>query len=187
MGLKLNRLLPQELSLNSDLAKVNNLIQLTQETLRQTARALHPSILEHYGLVTALRSFTQELSMLTQRYGAIFEMEISPDFPRLDRMVETTVYRIAQEAITNAFKHAQAQRISIKLCLEEDTASIVVEDDGSGIDYGAIKTSHGIGLAAMYERAELIGAKMDISTRMTERTRLTLNVPFAFGACSVAE
>lgn len=179
LGLKLNRLLPEEVSLKSGFANVDNLIQLTQETLRQTARALHPSILEHYGLITALRSFTQELSMLTQRSGVAFEMEISPEFPRLDRMVETTAYRIAQEAITNAFKHAQAGRISIKLCLKEDTASIIVEDDGRGIDYGAVKESHGIGLAAMYERAELIGAKIDISTTVAEGTRLALNIPLA--------
>jgi len=178
-GLKLSRLLPEEASLKSDLVKVNNLIQLTQETLRRTARALHPSILEHYGLVTALRSFTQELSMLTQRSRVVFDMEISPDFPRLDRMVETTAYRIAQEAITNAFKHAQARKISVKLSLKEDVASIVVEDDGRGIDNGAIKESHGIGLAAMHERAELIRAKIDISTKVTEGTRLALNLPLS--------
>jgi PAS domain S-box-containing protein len=177
LGQKLSRLLPEEVSVQSDLVKVDNLIQLTHETLRRTARALHPSILEHYGLVTALRSFTQELSMLTQRSGVVFEMEVSPDFPRLHRMVETTAYRIAQEAITNAFKHAQARKISVKLSLKEDIASIVIEDDGRGIDYGAIKESHGIGLAAMHERAELIGAKIDISTKVTEGTRLTLNIP----------
>jgi PAS domain S-box-containing protein len=177
LGLKLSRLLPEEVSLHRDLVKVDNLIQLTHEALRRTARALHPSILEHYGLVTALRSFTQELSLLTQRSGVVFEMEVSPDFPRLHGMVETTVYRIAQEAITNAFKHAQARKISVKLSLEEDVASIVVEDDGRGIDYGAIKESHGIGFAAMHERAELIGAKIDISTKVTEGTRLALKVP----------
>ena len=182
LGLKLSRLLPKEVSLQSDLVKVDNLIQLTHETLRRTARALHPSILEHYGLVTALRSFTQELSRLTQRSGVVFEMEVSPDFPRLHRVVETTAYRIAQEAITNAFKHAQARKISVKLSLKEDVASIVVEDDGRGIDYGAIKESHGIGLAAMHERAELIGAKIDISTKVTEGTRLTLRVPLTEGA-----
>lgn len=179
LGPKLDRLLPEEVSLKDDLGKVGNLIQLSQETLRQTARALHPSILEHYGLVTALRSFTQELSMLTQRSGVVFEMEVSPDFPRLDRMVETTAYRIAQEAITNAFKHAHARKISIKLSFKDDVASIIVEDDGRGINYRVIKESHGIGLAAMHERAELIEAKIDISSRATEGTRLALNVPFA--------
>lgn len=177
LGLKLSRFLPEEVSVQSDLVKVENLIQLTHETLRRTARALHPSILEHYGLVTALRSFTRELSTLTQRSGVVFEMEVSPDFPRLHRIMETTAYRIAQEAITNAFKHAKARKISVKLSLEEDVASIVVEDDGRGIDYGAIKESHGIGLAAMQERAELIGAKIDISTKVTEGTRLALKVP----------
>ena len=177
LGQKLSRLLPEEVSVQSDLIKVGNLIQLTHETLRRTARALHPSILEHYGLVTALRSFIQELSTLTQRSGVVFEMQVSPDFPRLHRMVETTAYRIAQEAITNAFKHAQASKISVKLHLDEDAVSIVIDDDGRGIDYGAIKGSPGIGLAAMHERAELIGATVDISTRLTEGTRLALQIP----------
>ena len=179
LGLKLNRSLPEEASLNDDLSKVNHLIQLTLEILRQTARALHPSILEHYGLVTALRSFTRELSMLTQRSRVVFELDVAPDFPRFPKMVETSAYRIVQEATTNAFKHAQAQRISIKLSRQGHNASIVVEDDGRGIDHTTVSESHGIGLAAIHERAELIGATVEISTKVAEGTRLTLNIPLA--------
>ena len=177
LSVKLDRSLPEEASLNDDLSKVNNLIQLTQETLRQTARALHPSILEHYGLVTALRSFTRDLSMLTDRSRVVFEIDVDPDFPRFNQMVETSAYRIVQEATTNAFKHAQAQRISIKLSLQGNNASIVVEDDGRGIDYTAVSDSHGIGLAAIRERAELIGATIDILTRVAQGTSLTLTIP----------
>jgi len=177
LSVKLDRSLPEEASLKHDLSKVNNLIQLTQETLRQTARALHPSILEHYGLVTALRSFTRDLSMLTDRSRVVFEIDVDPDFPRFNQMVETSAYRIVQEATTNAFKHAQAQRISIKLSLQGNNASIVVEDDGRGIDYTAVSDNHGIGLAAIRERAELIGATIDISTRVARGTSLTLSIP----------
>jgi PAS domain S-box-containing protein len=179
LALKLNRALPEDASITADLSKVNGLLQMTQETLRQTARALHPSILEHYGLVTALRSFTQELSMLTHRSRVVFEMDVAPDFPRFDRMVETSAYRIAQEAITNAFKHAQAHVISIKLSLQGENATIVVQDDGRGIDYAGPAPSHGIGLAAIRERAELIGAKIKISTKVDHGTRLTLSIPVA--------
>ncbi len=177
LGQKLSRLLPEEVSVQSDLVKVEKLIQQTHETLRRTAHALHPSVLEHHGLVTALRSFMQELSTVTERSGVIFELDVSPDFPRLHPMVETAAYRMAQEAITNALKHAQAHKISVKLSLDEDLASIVVEDDGRGIDFGAIQESHGIGLAAIHERAELIGAKVDILTKAAEGTRLRLQVP----------
>jgi two-component system sensor histidine kinase UhpB len=106
-------------------------------------------------------------------------MDIAPDFPRFDRMVETSAYRIVQEASTNAFKHAQARRISIKLFLQEGNATIVVQDDGRGIDYAAATTSHGIGLAAIRERAELIGAKIEISTKVGQGTSLTLSIPVA--------
>lgn len=179
LDVKLRRSLPEDVFLNSDLAKVKGILQRTQETLRQTSRALHPSILEHHGLVTALRSFTQELSMLTHRMRVVFDMDVAPDFPRFDRMVETSAYRIAQEAITNAFKHAQARRISIKLCLEGKNAMIVVNDDGRGIDNAAVTASHGIGLAAIRERAELIGAKIEISTEAEQGTTLTLSIPIA--------
>ena len=175
---KLNRALPEEASLNHDLSKVTHLIQLTHETLRQTARALHPSTLEHYGLVRALRSFTRELSMLSNRSGVVFEIDVAPDFPRFNQMVETCAYRIVQEATTNAFNHAQARRISIKLSLQGNNAFIVVEDDGRGIDT-ALSDSHGIGLAAIHERAELIGANVEISTRVAQGTSLTLNIPLA--------
>ena len=179
LGLRLNRFFPEEASLTHYLSKANYLIQLTQETLRQTARALHPSVLEHHGLVTALRSFTQDLSMLTHRSRVVFEIDVDPDFPRFNQMVETSAYRIVQEATTNAFKHAQARRISIKLSLQGNNASIVVEDDGRGIDNTAASDSHGIGLAAIRERAELIGAKIEISTRVAQGTSLTLNIPLA--------
>ena len=106
--------------------------------------------------------------MLTDRSRVVFEIDVDPDFPRFNQMVETSAYRIVQEATTNAFKHAQAQRISIKLCLQGNNASIVVEDDGRGIDYTAVSDNHGIGLAAIRERAELIGATIDISTRVAQ-------------------
>jgi signal transduction histidine kinase len=94
-------------------------------------------------------------------------------------MVETSAYRIVQEAITNAFKHAQAGRISIKLSVQGKNATIVVQDDGRGIDYAAATAGHGIGLAAIHERAELIGAKIEIATKVDQGTRLTLSIPFA--------
>ena len=117
--------------------------------------------------------------MLTHRSRVAFEMVVTPDFPRFDRMVETSAYRIVQEAITNAFKHAQAHRISIKLSLQGENATIVVQDDGRGIDRAAATASHGIGLAAIRERAELIGAKIEISTEADQGTRLTVSIPVA--------
>jgi len=117
--------------------------------------------------------------MLTHRSRVVFEMDVTPDFPCLDRMVKTSAYRIVQEAITNALKHAQARKISIKLSLQGKNATIVVQDDGRGIDYAAVTASHGIGLAAIRERAELIGAKIEISTKVDEGTRLTLSIPVA--------
>jgi signal transduction histidine kinase len=117
--------------------------------------------------------------MLAHRSHIVFEMDVAPDFPRFDRMVETSAYRIVQEAITNAFKHAQARRISLTLSLQGKTATVVVQDDGRGIDYAAATTSPGIGLAAIRERAELIGAKIEISSKVDQGTRLTLSIPVA--------
>ena len=116
--------------------------------------------------------------MLSNRSGVVFEIDVAPDFPRFNQMVETCAYRIVQEATTNAFKHAQARRITIKLFLQGNNAFIVVEDDGRGIDT-ALSDSHGIGLAAIRERAELIGAKIEISTKVDQGTRLTLSIPVA--------
>ena len=116
--------------------------------------------------------------MLSHRSGVVFEIDVAPDFPRFNQIVETCAYRIVQEATTNAFKHAQARRISIKLSLQGNNAFIVVEDDGRGIDT-TVSDSHGIGLAAIHERAELIGANVEISTRVAQGTSLTLIIPLA--------
>ena len=117
--------------------------------------------------------------MLTHRSRVLFDMDVAPDFPRFDQMVETSAYRIAQEAITNAFKHAQASRISVKLSVHGKNAMVVVQDDGRGIDYDTITESHGIGLAAIRERAELIGAQIEISTKPGQGTTVTLIISSA--------
>ncbi len=95
---------------------------------------------------------------------------------RLPGEVETALYRIVQEALTNVVKHAHAQHVSILLTLKEGSVAAIIEDDGSGFDPGA--RTEGLGLIGIRERLDLLGGHLVIeSTRAG--TTLVAEVPLS--------
>lgn len=147
-------------------ARINDtlaLVEQTTEAVRGVMEELHPALLEQYGLTTALRWHGEEFS---GRTGIAFHCLASETFPRLRGQVETTLFRIAQEALINVAKHADANEVSI--ALERTTAGIAltVADNGIGIGEPTANrspASGGWGLAIMAERARSIGAELRIA------------------------
>ena len=160
----------------TELAELREIAQSTQEGLRNMAHRLHPSVLEHFGLTEAARGFLHDV-------GADSRVEmlaaVEPDFPRFSPTEESTIYRIMQEAVTNALRHAAARRIRVTFGGEEEAALITIEDDGSGFDVSATRAINGIGIVSMRERAEMIGGQLLISSRKGKGTRVMLRVPRA--------
>ena len=95
---------------------------------------------------------------------------------RLPREVETAVYRIIQEALTNIVKHSQASRISILLTQRDGVAVAVVEDNGDGFETGAVR-GDGLGLVGMRERVGLVGGKIRIESTPGSGTTVRAEVP----------
>lgn len=155
------------------------------EGLRHLITALRPAALDDLGLVAALEA-------LARRAGAIdgltvqTDIALDGDVPRLDPEVESAVYRVAQEALTNAAKHAGASRVFIALQVDGDRLTATVRDDGvgfdvqsgSGPDYTA-GMAHGVGLDGMRERSELVGADLAIESRPGAGTTVRVSVAFA--------
>jgi two-component system sensor histidine kinase UhpB len=139
----------------------------TLEGVRGIARNLRPEALDDLGLAAALR----QLCLEVERAGMLVEREIHAGVS-LDRDAEVVVYRVAQEAMTNAIRHAAAERI--RLVLEEDGLGVVlrVEDDGKGIPARV----EGTGLRGMRERAVLVGATLEIATAQGGGTCVTLRL-----------
>jgi two-component system, NarL family, sensor histidine kinase DevS len=134
-------------------------IQEQIDGLRTLITELRPAALDELGLKPALES-------LLDRAGAVEgldvtgEIEIGPE--RLDPALETTIYRFAQEALTNVAKHARAEHLRVRLRRGPGTIEIEVSDDGGGFD--PLRRSEGFGLVGMQERAGLVGGTMRVES-----------------------
>jgi signal transduction histidine kinase len=129
------------------------------ESLRALIAELRPPALDQLGLAPALAS-------LAQRTGAVNDLEVRadvelPDERRLVPELETTVYRVVQESLTNVVKHARASSIDIEVRCAEDAVDVSVVDDGIGFDTDAT-AEVGFGLAGMRERVELAGGELSV-------------------------
>lgn len=158
----------------SELAELRQIAQSTQEGLRNMARTLHPSVLEHFGLTEAVRGFLQDAGLDSE---AELRADVSDGFPRFSPTAESTTYRIIQEAVTNALRHAKARSIRVRFSGAGGAAVITIEDDGRGFDTQSSEALGGIGLVSMRERAEMIGGQLSISSFKGKGTSVMLSIP----------
>jgi signal transduction histidine kinase len=96
---------------------------------------------------------------------------------RLDPELETGVYRIVQESLTNAVKHGQAGRASVEVLEREEQITVTVRDDGAGFD--PVAGTAGFGLTGMRERAELLGGELSVGSAPNQGTTVTVSLPAA--------
>jgi PAS domain S-box-containing protein len=159
-------------------ARVNELVRRAIADSRQLVWSLRPPELERLGLVPALRRLAEETnaeSITVDLHEEIGEL-------RLDAETEAVVYRVVQEAVNNAIKHAHASAVSILLRRRGDVLSTIVEDNGRGFDPGSIQPGRGLGLIGMRERAELVGGDVVIESSPDAGTRVRLEVAVGPGS-----
>jgi PAS domain S-box-containing protein len=141
-------------------------------TVRDVSSALRPVALE-LGLGSALRAMAAELSL---RSDVDINVNLATDTPALSEQTERALYRISQEALTNATNHANATMIKISLAFEHDQITLRVEDNGQGIPSAQPSSRRGLGLMGMRERAKLIGAELCLETAPDQGTRITVTL-----------
>ncbi|HSC48704.1 MAG TPA: GAF domain-containing protein [Gaiellaceae bacterium] len=151
---------------------LRELVVATLQDVRRLAVELRPKVLDDFGLVPALERLTQNFAEHT---GIAVDLEASAITERLPMEVETAIYRIVQEALTNVVKHARAQRVSVLLTRANGRIKAVIEDDGTGFDQNA--TDGGIGLIGMRERIELLDGSLAVETTPTSGTTVAVEVP----------
>lgn len=138
-------------------------VELEISNLRSIITDLRPSLLDDLGLRPAIEALLDRRRDAGLQIESELELPASPpDGPRLDPELETTIYRIVQEALTNVSKHAQAGRVRVSVRLAGDEVKLEVRDDGVGFDPGA--PTAGFGLAGMRERAYLAGGSLEIQS-----------------------
>jgi len=148
--------------LQPTLDESRKLVRTIHNTVRNLMVNLRPVRLEEDGLVPVLRSYTE---LYRKRTGIEVLFQAAPDFPRLGPTREISLFRIAQEALHNVLKHADASRASVLLDYTGSTARLTITDDGKGMVLPAPlpeSAGSGWGLTIMRERAELIGGRFRV-------------------------
>jgi signal transduction histidine kinase len=146
------------------------------DKLRALITELRPAALDELGLMAAIEA-------LTERSATTAGLDIKTDFAlpetwgreRLDPELESTVYRLVQEALTNVVKHARAERVDLKVSMDGGAVTVSVCDDGVGFDPAT--TSEGFGLVGMRERLELIGGHVQVSSAPGQGTEVRAELP----------
>ena len=160
------------------LARARDLRRLADETqvgLHRLASDLRPAALDHLGLVPALGQLAAKLSGAD---GPVVHLTtIGFDGKRLSPDLDIALYRIAQEALTNAVRHAGSSNISLVLERRETEIVLLVEDDGHGFDAEKLKKPDRLGLPGMRERAEMLGGSLRLESSPGSGTTLIVEVP----------
>lgn len=155
------------------------------EELERQVSGLRPPQLDDLGLLAALRWSANEAS---QHYGVPIEVIGNGDSLDLPSDVRVSLFRISQEAVNNAVRHAEPGKITVKLDIKESEIDLMVEDDGSGFDVESSLNQAAIGrcwgILGMIERAALVGGTCEIHSQSGEGTVVQVNVPLeGGGAC----
>lgn len=145
--------------------------------VHKLAWQMRPSILDDYGLDSALKRYIEQLPAAD---GLAFDYQYlaPPNSPRLPIWVEVTLYRVAQEALTNIIRHSRASRASIVLMRHADSATLIIEDDGCGFDPNHLEMSvdGGLGLKGMNERVSLCGGTLALESAVGKGTTIRVKI-----------
>jgi PAS domain S-box-containing protein len=145
------------------------------ENLHRLAMDLRPASLDHLGLVAALRQYVETVS---DKHGLTVQFETIGFDDRLPLDVETALYRIVQEAMTNVVRHAQATRADVILERIQDKIVLIVEDNGVGINFSSLEIGERLGIVGMRERTEMLGGEFEVERTAGSGTTVLVEVPY---------
>ncbi len=140
---------------------------------RRLIAGVRPPILDEAGVAEAISHLVHEEG---RARGLKIEYRTKVDFDRLDRTLENAIYRIAQEALTNACQYSRSENISVSLLQREDRLRVEVRDWGVGFDPKAVPKSH-FGLEGIRQRARLLGGRCSIQSKAGKGTRIMVELP----------
>lgn len=164
---------PLQERLNYAVEMINDLVG----RIRQLSLDLRPQMLDDLGLMVALE---WHFRRYTQQTGIAVEFQHNPINGRLHASIETALYRIVQEALTNVARYAGVKTVIVRLWVDHERAGVQVKDQGAGFNSAAkLAARASTGVAGMKERAELLGGEFTLESQPGQGTRLTVELPLA--------
>jgi len=148
------------------------------DDVRRLAWNVRPSLLDDYGLGQALERYINEISKRVN-FSIDYQCILPPDHARLPSQIEVTLYRIAQEAMTNIIRHAQATQVSVILMRHENEITLILEDNGKGFDLQAMeqRPTPPLGIIGMKERVALVGGDLAVDARSGQGVTIRVKIP----------
>jgi two-component system sensor histidine kinase UhpB len=156
----------------ADLEEAREGARRSLDDVRRIARDLRPDLLVELGLQSALHALA---TRLTRQGGVLVDRHLDPDLPSLGEDAEVVLYRVAQEALTNVARHADAKRVTVELAHADALVTLTIDDDGRGVPSYVGHEARGI--TGMRERALLVGGRLSVGRAPTRGTRVRLEIP----------
>jgi len=152
-----------------ELGEAGKQLERLGSDLQALSHRLHPSKLEHLGLVTAAAGLCREFSERQKVEIDFHATDIPKDLPE---ELSLCLFRVLQEALQNAIKHSGSHRFRVSLDVESNEARLLVQDSGLGFELGEVSKGSGLGLTSMKERLKLVGGELSIDTQRQRGTTI---------------
>jgi len=157
-------------------AEAQQLIEESMDMVNRFARELRPTMLDHLGPYAAIQNYVKTFM---ERTGIKIELEGTAEFDRLDGQQGTVLYRIAQESLTNVYKHAQATRVKIRLRQLPRAVSMEIIDNGRSFAAANGGERQKLGLLGMQERVRLVHGEFAVESTPRRGTTVRVQIPFS--------
>jgi signal transduction histidine kinase len=163
--------------LDRNIARTQRLVEKSVDIVHQFARELRPAVLDDLGLIPALHSFVK---LFSQRTRIHVHLRAFAGVEQLNSGQRTILYRVAQEALTNVSRHAQANRVEIDIQKQVGGVSMKISDNGKSFQVEKTLNASGrkrLGLLGMKERVDMVGGRFDIESIPGKGTTVTAQIP----------
>ncbi|RNC86755.1 MAG: sensor histidine kinase [Winogradskyella sp.] len=155
--------------------KTNNLIDEAYQKVRSVAHAKNSGVIAKHGLLKSVKELADKISIANKLNIEVMDYGLDT---RLENSLELTIFRIIQELISNAVKHANASDISVHITNHEDSLNLMVEDNGVGFNPNQItKTKKGMGISSIDKRVEHLDGKLTIESEKNKGTTVIIDIP----------
>jgi signal transduction histidine kinase len=169
--------------LKKRITSTQRLVEKSMKTVHRFARELRPMLLDDLGLIPALRSYLRDLMKRTG-LRVHFVSFAAGRVEELDNAKRTVLYRVAQEALTNVARHAQASQVKVILRRLQDAIRMEIKDNGRSFQAERVLSATSrrrLGLLCMRERVEMVGGTFSIDSKPAQGTTIRAEIPFGNG------